>query len=289
VVFLGDNIYPVGLPHPSHEQEYKTARGWLQREIDAVLPFKVKAVFIPGNHDWAQGRDDGWDAVKRQADYITGILGPESYAPLNGCPGPKLIKLGAKFDLIVMDSHWWFHRGPKPNNPGMGCKTFTREAIIERLIMLLRSEPERAKIFASHHPIESFGAHSHGSAYQNKNSAEYQDMLSVYSQALTYAPPLICAAGHDHSLQVIKGTNVCKHFLVSGSVSTPTRVFSSDSHGLLYGSSEVGIMRLDYYKDGALRLLVLLADPSSPQGKPAATFWLVPHPAKPKPKEAKKP
>lgn len=63
VLFLGDNIYPHGLPaegmldRPVAEQN-------LMNQLAIVEDFKGKIYFIPGNHDWEAV--DGVEGVKRQ-------------------------------------------------------------------------------------------------------------------------------------------------------------------------------------------------------------------------------
>jgi hypothetical protein len=50
-IFLGDNIYPDGLPAPGHT-EYKAAKYALDYQINLIRGTKAKAFFVPGNHDW---------------------------------------------------------------------------------------------------------------------------------------------------------------------------------------------------------------------------------------------
>ena len=50
-LFLGDNIYPAGLPKKEHPQR-EFAEHQLNVQTKSVENFKGKAIFIPGNHDW---------------------------------------------------------------------------------------------------------------------------------------------------------------------------------------------------------------------------------------------
>ena len=54
-VYLGDNIYPYGLPMEG-EGDYKGAKEVLDYQIDLVKGKKGKAFFIQGNHDWKNGK-----------------------------------------------------------------------------------------------------------------------------------------------------------------------------------------------------------------------------------------
>lgn len=78
IVFLGDNIYPAGLPDGERdEKKYKEARLKLDAQIRVLRALEkgggeVEGIFIPGNHDWAHWGEEGNDAVKRMA--ITSLL-----------------------------------------------------------------------------------------------------------------------------------------------------------------------------------------------------------------------
>ena len=55
VAFLGDNAYPEGVTNGRREE----AERLLDRQIDTVAATRATAIFIPGNHDWANGGPDG--------------------------------------------------------------------------------------------------------------------------------------------------------------------------------------------------------------------------------------
>ena len=50
-IFLGDNIYPAGLPKKS-DPAYTQAKNNLDAQLKTLKDFKGSPVFIPGNHDW---------------------------------------------------------------------------------------------------------------------------------------------------------------------------------------------------------------------------------------------
>ena len=54
LVFLGDNIYPKGLPGKD-EKGRESALEQLQAQTDVKSFFKGNILFIPGNHDWYSG------------------------------------------------------------------------------------------------------------------------------------------------------------------------------------------------------------------------------------------
>ena len=71
VVFLGDNVYPAGLPAPGDPELAEMERR-LDDQVDAARDTGARAVFIPGNHDWVKGGHDGWEALRRQERRIEG-------------------------------------------------------------------------------------------------------------------------------------------------------------------------------------------------------------------------
>ena len=75
VVFLGDNLYPEGLPAPNHPERAEMERR-LDDQVEAVKDAAARVVFIPGNHDWARGKPGGWEAVRRQERRIEERGGP---------------------------------------------------------------------------------------------------------------------------------------------------------------------------------------------------------------------
>src|SRR2546423_1178291 len=69
LIFLGDDIYPRGMPD-SGNVERKIAEARISTEIALSRNFKGRVFFIPGNHDWDQGRPDGWDRIKNETEFI---------------------------------------------------------------------------------------------------------------------------------------------------------------------------------------------------------------------------
>ena len=80
--FLGDNIYPSGLPDEDDDPAaYALARNQLDAQIATLEDFKGRPVFIPGNHDWYSG---GIKGLKRQEKYIEDALDKKRCIPARG-------------------------------------------------------------------------------------------------------------------------------------------------------------------------------------------------------------
>src|SRR5262249_22737577 len=58
VIFLGDNVYPRGMPRPD-DPEAVTAANALNEQFSAVKENNGAPYFIPGNHDWDYSGPDG--------------------------------------------------------------------------------------------------------------------------------------------------------------------------------------------------------------------------------------
>ncbi len=54
LIFLGDNIYPNGMPKES-DKGYALAKQKLEDQLAITKNFKGKTLVIPGNHDWYSG------------------------------------------------------------------------------------------------------------------------------------------------------------------------------------------------------------------------------------------
>src|SRR3954465_2015224 len=68
-IYLGDNIYPLGMPTEG-EPSYKESKRIIDYQISLVKGKKAKAYFVPGNHDWKNGKMGGWQQILNQFNYI---------------------------------------------------------------------------------------------------------------------------------------------------------------------------------------------------------------------------
>ncbi len=67
-IFLGDNIYPAGMPDKKDAKaEYQAAKNYLDAQLNTLEDFQGNPIFIPGNHDWYS---EGLKGLDRQQNYI---------------------------------------------------------------------------------------------------------------------------------------------------------------------------------------------------------------------------
>lgn len=302
VVFLGDNMYPEGMT----ERRKHEAAERLAPQLSVVKTAGVHGLFIPGNHDWAGGKAEGYNAVLAQEQFINDALSGEiNFLPSGGAPGPvalELPKANPAVRLIVLNTQWWLHQHEKLEK--------SPEKIIEELGTLL--DTELPVIVVGHHPLETYGPHggffdwkSHlfplrdvkeslwvpvpifGAAYpywrkylyksdqdisgiRNKNMvAQLNSAFSTRKSTNQDPSLLIYASGHEHSLQVLKG-DIVDYLLVSGAAATRKITEVTSGENTLFAHQHTGFMAIDFFTNGKVLLRVV-----EPEGKGAVFHrWL---------------
>lgn len=296
VVYLGDNVYPAGLPDTGAPDRPEAERR-LDAQLEAVRVAGVKALFLPGNHDWSRPGDQGWAAIRREGQYLDRQGAPlATLLPRDGCPGPTVTDLGRRLRLVVLDTQWWLQPGAKPRDPVSECPADSEPEIVDSLRAALRGAGGRQVIVVAHHPLETGGTHGGhflwtdhlfplrqlspvlwiplpvlGSIYplarrwgaspQDISNGANRRMRNALEEAFAGHQPLVYASGHDHNLQVLDGENG-KYLLVSGAgIFGHTGPVSRHPH-TRYALAASGFMRLDVLESGRVRLGVFQVDRS---------------------------
>lgn len=288
LVFLGDNIYPKGLPaagEPDSAEMYRR----LNDQVQAGLRAGAEVVLVPGNHDWDKSGPRG-DA--RRAAQMTAVAAMSPRArmlPSDGCPGPVTVRSGAGLRLIALDTQWWLH----PHAKRTDCPVSSLAQLGTALRTALAADPVPA-IVVAHHPLRTYGEHGGyftwkdhlfplrelnkdlwiplpllGTAYpvirgagvssQDTPNGRNRALADTVLAALASRPPLLYASGHEHNLQVIDDA-AAGVLVVSGSgyYGHESAVFAGP--GLAFGSRHSGGMVVDRLTDGRVRLGVFLVD-----------------------------
>ncbi len=285
IIYLGDNIYEYGLPAPDDPE-----RGEMERRMTVQLNptknFKGRVLVIPGNHDWEQGKANGWATVNREEAFVEAHLkrGKDAYLPDDGCPGPREIQLGNQQVLLVYDSQWWLHKHEKPGKAN-GCNASTDEEFLNNFKAALDRNAGKQIIVAGHHPLHSYGPHGghfHPSNHlfpmrmfkhnlwiplpvlgtvaviyrkyfgniQDIPNRRYTALQKDLDALFESQPGLIYVSGHDHNLQHLKRDG--RHYIVSGSGAKSTYV----SHGknAEFTDAEKGFGKMVLKQDGTVWL-----------------------------------
>ncbi len=298
ILFLGDNLYKVGLPD-IESIYYQASKAVLDSQISLAEGTEARIYMVPGNHDWLNGGRGGYDAVIRQQLYVDFLRKPNvKYFPEDGCPGPKEISLGSEVTLILFDSQWWLHTHDKPGVES-DCPSKTREELVSQIEEIATKNAKKLVILACHHPFKSNGTHGGyypfkqhifpltdlrpnlyiplpiiGSIYpiarsvfgtpQDPKHPEYANMINEITSAVKSIPNLIFVAGHDHNLQHIKDSN--RHYIVSGGGAKENR--SSKAKNSLFNSSSHGFAVLEVSKGKNVSLDFYTVEDSITVAKP---------------------
>lgn len=280
IVFLGDNIYPKGMPDADNRNRVK-AENILKASVDLAPGFKGEMIFVPGNHDWKRGSPDGLNFVLNQQAWLDSLHRPNiKMLPGNACPGPAEVPLNDNLVLVVIDTQWWLHPWDKYEGESSLCECKTRADLLMQLEDVLRKNAGKRVVVAAHHPLITYGEHGGvygwkdhifpltelnpklyiplpgiGSIYpiyrsvfgsiQDLPHAEYKRLVADMMPILERYPGVIYASGHDHSLQYIEKDNV--HYIVSGGGAKHGNV-KKKKHSL-YAASDYGYVRLSVSPD----------------------------------------
>ena len=274
VLFLGDNVYPEGVRDPgsgdfARDTAYLSAQAWTVDGPEARA-HGVRAVFLPGNHDWGNLAGlAGERRLRNEEDVIASWATAGravSLRPKAGTSGPASFQVGPA-TVVALDTEWWLQ------SDDSAAKAVAIDSL-EAALWAARGGPT---VLAAHHPLVSAGPHGTrggmgplsllsraGALVQDLNSGPYRDMRDELSRAFREAErPLIYAAGHDHTLQVLHtaGPGQPGWTLVSGAGSKLESV--SEIENLEWAAAQPGFMRLVFRRDGGVTLFVETAPAST--------------------------
>jgi len=272
VVFLGDNLYPVGL-HKKNSKWREQDELRLNVQLDAVKDFDGEIIFVPGNHDWQSAGVKGNEYVQRQEKYIQKYLDKGNvFRPSHGCPGPEVVELAPGLILIIIDTQWWLHNHERSSGEKDGCEVRNTEELMFQFNHLLKKYRDQNVIVTGHHPLYSNGEHTSkkkktyiplpvvGSIYpyyrnyiglrQDITHPVYRDMKRQLTKAMNEFDNVVYAAGHEHNLQYTRQDAI--HHIISGSGSKVTNMkYDRNIH---FGAKKRGYSNVSFYENGEVWL-----------------------------------
>src|SRR5690606_23041885 len=138
IVFLGDNIYPDGMPPDDGSEERIRSEYRIDGQLDALENFKGEILFMPGNHEWCS---EGIKGLERQEEYIKQQLlqtrdssaVEKVWAPPSGC-GLEIRELGEDIVLFIVDSQWYLEDWDRHPTINDDCEEIkTREDLLQEI------------------------------------------------------------------------------------------------------------------------------------------------------------
>jgi hypothetical protein len=279
VLFLGDNIYPVGMPSKKKKKKRKLAEHRIKTQTDILKNYKGSSIFIPGNHDWY---NNGPAGLKRQQEFIEKELNSKKvFSPENGCPLDK-INLTDDLVLITIDSQWFLENWDKYPTMNDDCPYIkSKRKFFEEFKGMLNKNAQKNIVIAIHHPVFTNG--THGGKYsakshffpvnnyiplpgfgsfinllrktsglnpqdlQNRHYSDFADKIVTLTQPYK---KVIFVSGHDHNLQYLVKKN--KPQIISGAGSKRSATRLGNHKGFTYGHE--GYAKLNFYKDGSSKV-----------------------------------
>ena len=279
VIFLGDNIYPSGMPDPKDStMAYRMAKNHLDAQLATLKDYRGRPLFIPGNHDWYT---EGIEGLERQADYVRDRLGnKDAFMPDDGCPLQE-VEIDEQISLIVIDTEWYLTDWDKHPNMNDKCEIKSRQKFMEELEGLISANRDKTTLIAMHHPMFSYGSHggqfsyrqqfypgsnpfpipllgslinifrnAAGASVEDLSNKRYTELRKRLLTLAQYSDKVILASGHEHSLQYIVEENTPQIVSGSGAKMGVTRLLN----GSKFSTGKRGYAVLEVYKDGSARV-----------------------------------
>ena len=274
VIYLGDNIYPAGLPDKG-EKGRETAKKLLDAQLDATNNFDGVKLFIPGNHDWYS---DGLNGLKRQENYIEKALDDnDAFQPEKGCP-IEMISVSDDIELMVLDTQWFITDWDKHPTINDNCEIKSRKAFFLEIENELKKNNEKTILIAMHHPTFTYGLHGGyfnfqkhifasgnkipipglaslvtlirsqgGVSPQDRYNNRYNELMKRLITLATDSDRVVFASGHEHTLQYIENSGIKQ--IVSGSGSKDGPVALGKGAKFVYGGR--GFAVFNVYEDSS--------------------------------------
>ena len=273
LLFLGDNVYPKGIPPEEDKINYQIAVTKLENQLKITTDYRGQTIFIPGNHDWYSGIK----GLERQEKIVTSYLNDKKgFSPRKGCAidGENI---NDNICLITIDSQWFLEDWDKTPTINDDCSIKSREAFFEELESLLTKNKDKIVFIAMHHPLMSNGSHggqfslkkqlfpleqkiplpviativnvlrkTTGISPQDIQNKQYTAYIKRIKTILQSQNNVVVLSGHDHNLQYIEKDNIKQIISGAGSKSEAARAINPNDFS--YG--ENGYAIVDVYRNG---------------------------------------
>ncbi|AWG21806.1 metallophosphoesterase [Flavobacterium faecale] len=273
LLFLGDNVYPKGIPSKTSDPDYLPAEQKLINQLQIAKNYKGQTIFIPGNHDWYSGIE----GLKKQEDLVQDYLNDKkTFSPRKGCAIDD-VKINDNILLITIDSQWFLENWDDSPTINDDCSIKTREAFFEEFEGLISKNKDKTILIAMHHPLMSNGTHggqfslrkqifpleqdiplpvigsfinllrkTTGASPQDLQNKQYSTLSNRIKALIQGEDNVIVVSGHDHNLQYIDHQNIKQ--IISGAGSKEEAAKAVYPNDFSYGQKGYAI--LNVYTNG---------------------------------------
>ncbi|MDP5231536.1 MAG: metallophosphoesterase [Cellulophaga sp.] len=275
-IFLGDNIYPAGLPEEDlSSKKYTSAINQLDAQLITLENFKGRPLFIPGNHDWYS---KGLEGLKRQEKYIESKLKQKDpFLPENGCP-LEVLKVSPELVIIVIDTEWYLTNWDKHPTINDDCAIKSRSKFWDELESVIKKNVDKTTLIAMHHPMFTYGNHggqfslkqqliptnkniplpilgsainvlrtATGASTTDVSNRKYREFKNRIVTLAQYSDKVIFASGHEHTMQYIVEQGIPQIVSGAGAKKGVTRLMN----GSQFSTGHRGYAVLDIFDDGS--------------------------------------
>lgn len=273
-LFLGDNIYPDGMP-PLGDDNREHSEYQLDAQIQSLENFDGTFYFIPGNHDWY---NDGLEGLKREEEYLLKVSkGKQLLQPANGCPIASEA-ITDNIQLIMIDTQWFLEDWNQHTTINEDCDIKTREKFFIELEIELEKNRNKTVLFAMHHPMFTNGTHGGyfalkkhlyptqknlplpilsslvtqiraqgGVSIQDRYNELYNNMMKKLGALAKKYDKVVFASGHEHTLQHHESEGLTQ--ILSGSAAKESA--ASLGQTALFVTGAQGFAKMDVFEDGS--------------------------------------
>lgn len=272
LVFLGDNIYPKGMPADKNDPNRADAEEKLTLQLEIAKKFSGKTIFMPGNHDWYTGLE----GLEEQEKFVNLFLNEKkAFLPRKGC-AIETVKINDHIGMIVVDSEWFLQDWDKHPTLNDDCDIRTRTEFFDELKSEINKNQNKFTILAIHHPLMSHGPHggkyslqkhlypfknriplpivgslinflrkTTGASPQDLQNKQYQQLINMIKPMIQNRDNVLVVSGHEHTLQYSEHDGVKQ--VISGAASKKEAARAIFPNDFSFGG--FGFCSLKVYKD----------------------------------------
>lgn len=239
LLILGNSVQKKGFD--KHAKDSLTTK-----ELTQISEFNDKAIFTPGNNEWATHGQKGVADLERFIEKSS----EAKFYPGNGSPISKK-NLNENTVMITIDSQWYLENWNKNGYINADSEIESRALFFFEFEHLLKKAEDKIKIIAIHHPIltnsrQGLLANIGGISKQDFQNQQYRSLRRRLMTLARQSDNIIFVSGHDKNLQYLNKNGISQ--IISGAANGTHNVKNGGEGE--FTSAENGYARLDIHTGG---------------------------------------